>query len=112
MSGFAELLHDAGFTVKGSDANRSKITEHLQSLGVEVLYGQKSNNITSDIDFVVYTAAIHPDNPEFRAAKEMGLPMMERAEMVGQVMKNYTNAIGVSGTHGKTTTTSMLTHIS
>lgn len=111
MSGFAELLHDAGFTVKGSDANRSKITEHLQSLGVEVLYGQKSNNITSDIDFVVYTAAIHPDNPEFRAAKEMGLPMMERAEMVGQVMKNYTNAIGVSGTHGKTTTTSMLTHI-
>ena len=111
MSGFAELLHDAGFTVKGSDANRSKITEHLQSLGVEVLYGQKSNNITSDIDFVVYTAAIHPDNPEFRAAKEMGLPMMERAEMVGQVMKNYTNAIGVSGTHGKTTTTSMITEI-
>lgn len=111
MSGFAELLSDAGFTVKGSDMNKSKITEHLQSLGIEVLYGQKAENITSDIDFVVYTAAIHPDNPEFKQAKELGLPMMERAEMVGQVMKNYTNAIGVSGTHGKTTTTSMLTHI-
>ena len=111
MSGFAELLWDAGFTVKGSDANQSKITEHLASLGIEVFWGQKAENITSEIDFVVYTAAIHPDNPEFQAAKALGLPMMERAEMVGQVMKNYTNAIGVSGTHGKTTTTSMLTHI-
>ncbi|MCH5268670.1 MAG: UDP-N-acetylmuramate--L-alanine ligase [Lachnospiraceae bacterium] len=111
MSGFAELLSDAGFSVKGSDANKSKITEHLSSLGITVFYGQKAENITSDIDFVVYTAAIHPDNPEFEAAKSLGLPMMERAEMVGQVMKNYTNAIGVSGTHGKTTATSMLTHI-
>lgn len=111
MSGFAELLQDNGFIVKGSDANKSKITEHLSSLGIEVVYGQRRENITSDIDFVVYTAAIHPDNPEFQAAREMGLPMMERAEMVGQVMKNYKNAIGISGTHGKTTTTSMLTHI-
>lgn len=111
MSGFAELLLDAGFTVKGSDANKSKITEHLASMGVEVFYGQKAENISSDIDFVVYTAAIHPDNPEFQTAKALGLPMMERAEMVGQVMKNYPNAIAVSGTHGKTTTTSMLTHI-
>lgn len=111
MSGFAELLLDAGFTVKGSDANKSKITEHLVSLGIEVFYGQKAENISSDIDFVVYTAAIHPDNPEFQAAKALGLPMMERAEMVGQVMKNYPNAIAVAGTHGKTTTTSMLTHI-
>ncbi len=111
MSGFAELLKDNGFVVKGSDANKSKITEHLSSLGIQVVYGQKQENITPDIDFVVYTAAIHPDNPEYKAAKEMGLPMMERAEMVGQVMKNYKNAIGISGTHGKTTTTSMLTHI-
>lgn len=111
MSGFAELLLDAGFTVKGSDANKSKITEHLTSLGIEVFYGQKAENISSDIDFVVYTAAIHPDNPEFQAAKALSLPMMERAEMVGQVMKNYPNAIAVSGTHGKTTTTSMLSHI-
>lgn len=70
MSGFAELLHDAGFTVKGSDANRSKITEHLQSLGVEVLYGQKSNNITSDIDFVVYTAVFIRTIPNFAPPKK------------------------------------------
>lgn len=111
MSGFAELLQDSGFTVRGSDANKSKITEHLEKLGIHIFYGQQAENITSDIDFVVYTAAIHPDNPEFQAAKQLGLPMMERAEMVGQVMKNYPNAIGISGTHGKTTTTSMLTHI-
>lgn len=111
MSGFAELLHDNGFTVRGSDAAQSKITEHLSSLGIQIVYGQKYENITSDIDFVVYTAAIHPDNPEYQAAQKLNLPMMERAEMVGQVMKNYRNAIGIAGTHGKTTTTSMLSHI-
>lgn len=111
MSGFAELLHDNGFTVRGSDAAQSKITEHLSSLGIQIVYGQKQENITDDIDFVVYTAAIHPDNPEYQAAQELDLPMMERAEMVGQVMKNYKNAIGIAGTHGKTTTTSMLSHI-
>lgn len=111
MSGFAELLHDNGFTVRGSDAAQSKITEHLASLGIQIVYGQKYENITSDIDFVVYTAAIHPDNPEYQAAQKLNLPMMERAEMVGQVMKNYKNAIGIAGTHGKTTTTSMLSHI-
>lgn len=111
MSGFAELLHDNGFTVRGSDAAQSKITEHLSSLGIQIVYGQKYENITSDIDFVVYTAAIHPDNPEYQAAQKLNLPMMDRAEMVGQVMKNYRNAIGIAGTHGKTTTTSMLSHI-
>lgn len=111
MSGFAELFHDNGFDVYGSDMKESRITDHLSSMGIHIIYEQKSENITNDIDFVVYTAAIHPDNPEFAAAKAMGLPMMERAEMVGQVMTNYPNAIAVSGTHGKTTTTSMLTHI-
>ncbi len=111
MSGFAQLLNDYGFQIHGSDAKESKITEHLSSLGINIVYGQKAENITPDIDFVVYTAAIHPDNPEFKAAKEAGLPMMERAEMVGQVMKNYQNAIAISGTHGKTTTTSMVSHI-
>lgn len=111
MSGFAELLHDNGFDVYGSDMKESKITDHLSSLGIHIIYEQKAENITDDIDFVVYTAAIHPDNPEYAASRSLGLPMMERAEMVGQVMKNYPNAIAVSGTHGKTTTTSMLTHI-
>lgn len=111
MSGFARLLLENGFTVKGSDSTESKITRQLASLGINIVYGQKAENITDDIDFIVYTAAIHPDNPEFAAAKEKGLPMMERAVMVGQVMKNYKNAIGISGTHGKTTTTSMLTHV-
>lgn len=111
MSGFAQLFHDYGFQVKGSDAHESKITKHLESLGIHIIYGQAYENITSDIDFVVYTAAIHPDNPEFKAAKDLGLPMMERAQMVGQVMKNYKNAIAISGTHGKTTTTSMISHI-
>ncbi len=110
MSGFARLLHENGFTVKGSDSQKSKITEQLVSLGIDIIYGQTAENITDDIDFIVYTAAIHPDNPEFAAAVKKGIPMMERV-MVGQIMKNYKNAIGISGTHGKTTTTSMLSHI-
>lgn len=111
MSGFAELLHSIGFTVSGSDVLESKITEHLENLGIHIVYQQVRENITNDIDLVVYTAAIHPDHPEFLAAKELGIPMMDRAEMVGQVMKNYQNAIAVSGTHGKTTATSMIAHI-
>lgn len=111
MSGFARLFHENGFSVKGSDSQESKITKQLSSLGINIVYGQRSENITDDIDLIVYTAAIHPDNPEFVTAKAKGIPMMERASMVGQVMKNYKNAIGISGTHGKTTTTSMLTHV-
>lgn len=111
MSGFAELLHENGFDVCGSDINESKITKRLSLSGIHIIYGQSASNITRDIGFIVYTAAIHSDNPEYVAAKELGIPMMERAEMVGQIMKNYANAIAVSGTHGKTTTTSMLSHI-
>lgn len=111
MSGFARLFHENGFLVKGSDSQESKITKQLSALGINIVYGQRSENITDDIDLVVYTAAIHPDNPEFIAAKAKGIPMMERAGMVGQVMKNFKNAIGIAGTHGKTTTTSMLTHV-
>ena len=111
MSGFAQLLFDYGFTVCGSDMKESDITKHLSGQGIHIIYGQKAENITNDIDLVVYTAAIHPDNPEFSTAKSLDIPMMERAELVGQVMKNYPNAIGISGTHGKTTTTSMVSHI-
>lgn len=111
MSGLAEILNAKGFTIVGSDAHESAITNHLESLGINIAYGQRAENITPDIDVVVYTAAIHPDNPEFAAARNAGLPMMDRAELLGQIMKNYANAIAVSGTHGKTTTTSMLSHI-
>lgn len=111
MSGFAELLHTAGFTISGSDSKKSKITEHLEAKGITILYGQKASNITPDIDLVVYTAAIHQDNPEMQAVLQRNIPRMDRAEMVGQVMLNYKNAIAVSGTHGKTTTTSMISQI-
>lgn len=111
MSGFAHLLHSAGFTITGSDMNESSITDELEKEGINIFYKQCAKNITSDIDLVVYTAAIHPDHPEFVKAKELGIPMLDRAQMVGQVMLNYDNAIAISGTHGKTTTTSMLSYI-
>lgn len=111
MSGFAELLHSMGFTITGSDWHESKITRHLESLGIQVVYGQSEENITKDIDLVVYTAAVKKTNPEYREAERLNLPLMERARMVGQVMKNYSSAIAISGTHGKTTTTSIASHI-
>lgn len=111
MSGFAELLHTMGFTITGSDWNESKITKHLESLGIEVVYGQSEKNITNRIDLVVYTAAVQPTNPEYEEAQRQGIPMMERAVMVGQIMKNYSSAIAIAGTHGKTTTTSIASHI-
>ena len=111
MSGFAELLHTAGFTITGSDWHESKITKHLESLGIQVVYEQVAENITKDIDLVVYTAAVKSTNPEYARAEELGIPMMERARMVGQVMKNYHSAIAIAGTHGKTTTTSIASHI-
>jgi UDP-N-acetylmuramate--alanine ligase len=111
MSGFAEYLHNIGFKVSGSDSHQSKITDHLTSLGIEVFYGQKPSNITPDIDAVVYTAAIREDNEEFITVKQKAIPMLNRAELIGQLMRNFDNAVAVSGTHGKTTTTSMLSLI-
>lgn len=78
MSGFAELLHSMGFTITGSDWHESKITKHLESLGIQVVYGQKEENITKDIDLVVYTAAVKKTNPEYKAAEKLNLPLMER----------------------------------
>ena len=111
MSGLAEILLKESFTISGSDAKESDLTRHLTSLGAQVFYGQKAENILPGTDLVVYTAAIHPDNPEFAAAKAAGVPMLTRAELLGQIMRNYDTPIAVSGTHGKTTTTSMLSHI-
>ena len=111
MSGLAEILLDRGFTVSGSDMKASELTDHLSAMGARIAIGQKASNITDGIDPVVYTAAIHEDNEEFAAARDAGIPMISRASLLGQIMANYLRSIAVSGTHGKTTTTSMLTHI-
>lgn len=111
MSGLAEVLLKEGFTISGSDAKESALTDHLEQMGAKVFYGQKASNIIEGIDAVVYTAAIHEDNEEYAAAKAKGLPMLSRAELLGQLMCNYETPIAVSGTHGKTTTTSMLSQI-
>ena len=111
MSGLAEILMDEGFRISGSDAHRSELTEHLETRGAVLYYGQKAENIKDGIDAVVYTAAIHEDNPEYMEVKRRGIPMLSRADLLGQMMKNYKNAIAISGTHGKTTTTSMVTEI-
>ena len=111
MSGLAEILLKEHFTISGSDSKQSALTDHLTNLGATIFYPQKASNIIEGIDVVVYTAAIHDDNPEFAEAKRQGLPMLSRAELLGQLMNNYDTPIAISGTHGKTTTTSMLSHI-
>ncbi|MGN0506276.1 MAG: UDP-N-acetylmuramate--L-alanine ligase [Lachnospiraceae bacterium] len=108
MSGLAKLLKSRGFTVSGSDWNRSALTEELTALGIPVMLGQRRANITPDIDLVVYTAAVAADNEELTAAREAGIPTMVRADLLGQIMKHYPHAVGIAGTHGKTTTTSLL----
>ena len=111
MSGLAEILMDEGFTVSGSDSHRSELTDNLEARGAKIYIGQKAENIQDGIDVVVYTAAIHPDNPEFQEVKRRDIPMLTRAELLGEMMRNYKNAIAIAGTHGKTTTTSMVTEI-
>ncbi len=108
MSGLAELLHARGFTISGSDRSRSELTARLEAQGITVFYGQRAGNITDDIDLAVYTAAVHADNPEYAACIERNLPIMDRAELLGQISRTFPVSIGVSGTHGKTTTTSMI----
>lgn len=111
MSGLAEILLSEGFTVSGSDRAPSDLTRMLEDRGVNVFYGQKKENLTKDIDLVIYTAAIKSDNPELLAAHKLNIPMLTRAELLGQMMKNYETPVAVSGTHGKTTTTSMISQI-
>lgn len=111
MSGLAEILADAGFRVSGSDRAHSALTDMLESRGITVFYGQRAENITDDLNLVVFTSAIHPDNPEYVAAHQKNIPCLTRAELLGQLMKNYDTPIAVSGTHGKTTTTSMVSEI-
>ncbi len=111
MSGLARILLQNGFTISGSDARESALTQQLEKSGVQIFYGQKASNIIDGIDCVVYTAAISRDNAELIEAVARKIPMLTRAELLGQLMKNYDTPIAVSGTHGKTTTTSMISHI-
>lgn len=111
MSGLAEILMDEGFSVSGSDAKPSPLTKRLAKKGAVIYYGQRAENLNDSIDLVVYTSAIHPDNPEYIAMQERGIPSLTRAQLLGQMMKNYDLPIAISGTHGKTTTTSMVSEI-
>ena len=111
MSGLAEILRKEDFTVSGSDMKESDTTRSLEEAGIKVYIGQVASNITDDIDFVVYTAAIHPDNEEYMEVVSRNLPMLTRAQFLGQLMTNYKYSVSVAGTHGKTTTTSMMAYI-
>ena len=111
MSPLAEVLNGMGLIISGSDMNESEKTEHLRSLGVSVKIGHSADNLAADTDFVVRTAAVRDENPEIIAAHEKGIPVYERTQAWGAIMRDYTNALCISGTHGKTTTTSMSTHI-
>ena len=111
MSGLAEILLSEGFRVSGSDRAASPLTHTLEEKGAAVYYGQRKENIPADIDLVVYTSAIKPDNPELLAAGQRAIPVLTRAQLLGQMMQNYEMPIAVSGTHGKTTTTSMISQI-
>ena len=110
MSPLAEVLHGAGVVVTGSDMNESAAVEHLRSLGIPVTIGHLPESVEG-ADCVIRTAAVHDDNPEIAAALAAGIPVFERAQAWGAIMTHYENALCVAGTHGKTTTTSMCTHV-
>ena len=110
MRPLALVLQDRGIHVTGSDMNSSGSTEELLRSGISVAIGHREENIQG-ADCIVRTAAARNDNPEIAAARASGIPIFERAEAWGMIMREYRNAICVSGTHGKTTTTSMVTHV-
>ena len=110
MSPLAEVLKSKGLTIRGSDMQDSPAVEALRQKGIPVFIGQQAENVRG-ADFIVRTAAARDDNPEVVAARELGIPLFERTQAWGAIMQHYRNGVCVAGTHGKTTTTSMLTHI-
>ncbi len=110
MCPLAEILHSEGYQLSGSDNNESDTLARIRALGIPVTMGQKAENI-GDAEMVVYTAALLKDNPELVAAKESGVPTFERAKLFGAISRLYKDCIGICGTHGKTTVTSMTTQI-
>lgn len=110
MCPLAEILHSKGYELTGSDNNEGDTLNRVRSLGIKVYMGHSANNIEG-AELVVYSAAISEDNPERVAAKQKGIPTMERSKLLGALTRHYDNVIGVCGTHGKTTTSSMITQI-
>ncbi len=110
MYPLAQILHSQGYFLTGSDNNETETLEAVRKMGIEVFIGQRAENIEG-ADLIVHTAAIMEDNPELMAARQSGVPVLERAELLGIVTNWYSNAVCVSGTHGKTTATSMITQI-
>ena len=109
MAPLAEVLAGMGLVIDGSDMAESDKTRYLRSLGIDIKIGHSAMNVAPDIQFVVRTAAVHDDNPEIVEARARGVPVFERAQAWGAIMKDYDNALCIAGTHGKTTTTSMIT---
>ena len=110
MAPLAEVLHGMGMTVSGSDMKESATVAHLRQLGIQVVIGHFAQSVEG-ADLVVRTAAVHDDNPEIAGARANDIPVFERAQAWGALMSDYKHAICISGTHGKTSTTSMTTHI-
>ncbi len=110
MYPLAQILHSRGYYLTGSDNNETETLQAVRGMGIPVYLGQRAENIEG-ADLIVHTAAILPDNPELIAAKESGVTVLERSELLGIITEEFGNAICVSGTHGKTTVTSMITQI-
>ncbi len=107
MSGIAEILIDQGFQISGSDKSLSEVTMRLEQLGARVYEGHNEKNLEADVDVVVYSSAVTPDNPELTEAYRKKIPVVRRAEMLAELTR-LKYSIGIAGTHGKTTTTSMI----
>lgn len=110
MYPLAEILSTKDYMVSGSDNNENEATSRLKTLGVTVFKGQAKQNVKG-AELLVYSAAVHEDNPERVAAKELGIPQIERSQLLGALTRKYSNVVAVAGTHGKTTVTSMITQI-
>ncbi len=110
MSGLAKLCLNRGYQVRGSDRTRSNLTKRLEELGVNVFYSHSVSNLQG-VDAVIYSSAISEDNDELACAKEMGLVIIKRSELLGELLKEYKRSVAIAGCHGKTTTTAMLGEI-
>ncbi len=109
MSPLAEILHELGFSITGSDWGESDNIHRLEGLGITIYKGHFAENL-GDTELLVYTSAVSGDNPELVAAKERGIPTIERGMLLGEISQRYEKTVAVAGTHGKTTTSSMLSH--